>query len=58
VPGISRVVDGTKAKNQQMFRSLKYGLHYLYAIALFQQLVEICQIAATLIISLILTTTL
>lgn len=58
VPGISRVIYGTKAKNQQIFRILKYGLGYLCAIALFQQLVEICQIAATLSISFILTTTL
>ena len=47
-PGVR---DGTKAKNQPIFRSLKCGLQYLCAIALFQQLVEICQIAATLIIT-------
>ena len=47
-PGVK---DGTKAKNQQIFRSLKCGLQYLCAIALFQQLFEICQIAATLIIT-------
>ena len=51
MPGISRVMDGTKAKNQRIFKSLKCGLRYLCAIALFQQLVEICQMATTLIIT-------
>ena len=33
---------GTKAKNQQIFRSLQCGVRYLCAVALFQQLIEIC----------------
>ena len=50
MPGISRVI-GPKAKNQQIFKSLKCGLRYLCVIAFFQQLDEICQIATTLIIT-------
>ena len=60
MPGISRVIDGTEVKrNPKIFRSLrrenciKINLKswYLCATALFQQLIEICQIAATLIIT-------